>query len=220
MHKKNDEMSSMNTEKLAKIFGIDKLSNKYIEYTAFKDDTIGFSIQREYPDNIRYKPPRTSDGRPDRVALIRVACIGPKKKAEKSAEYQTSIFLDIGLYSRYLSNHLDYNFNEADCPTEESVQNSKATPKPIDLQSSDEYVYEHRSKALQNARGEEVSGEKILDELFNKHCSTVHLLKGLSLRWRISSRNIFVKLIDLYIQFNKWLLKSLFGRSLEPDDPA
>ena len=63
MREINVDINSMDAERLRDIFQIDNLvDKKYIEYTPLKDRQAGFSVKREYPSNIRYKPPRTRNG--------------------------------------------------------------------------------------------------------------------------------------------------------------
>lgn len=207
------DVESMNAERLKEIFQIDCITDRYIEYTPLKDTQAGFSIIREYPTNIRYYPPRTSEGKPDRVALILVVYRRTKKETSKT---EIPVFLSISLYSRYFSNHFDYNFDDTNCPTKKSIKKSKSTPKPIDLESVDEYVYDHQSNTLLTTNRKIASGAQILDTLFRKHCNTVHLLKGLKLRWKLGSKKLSIIIFDSLIQFGKWLLKAPFGRILEP----
>ena len=64
-------MINFSTEQLKQVFNLKK-EGPYIEYVAFTDKTIGFSVKREYPDSIRYYSPRTKNGKKDTVALIHI----------------------------------------------------------------------------------------------------------------------------------------------------
>jgi len=207
-----------NAEQLKIIFEIDRISDKYIEYIPFKDANVGFSVKREYPINIRYTPPKTKDGKPDTVALIFVFYGYGVNLAKKEQQNKIPLFLSITTYSRYLSNHFDYDFNEENCPTKDSLQESKSTPKPIGLESLTEYVYDHGTNTLRDSENQKLTGEQILDNLFNEHCNTIHLFKGLALRWKMGSRDRVVKSCDFSVQIGKWILKTFFGRTLEPKD--
>ncbi|OGX07029.1 MAG: hypothetical protein A2Z88_08910 [Omnitrophica WOR_2 bacterium GWA2_47_8] len=203
----------VSAEKLKNVFGIDNLNDKYFEYTELKDRHLGFSVKRNYPSNIRFVPPITKNGDFDILALIFVVCETPiDLKSQK-----IPLFLSISPYSRYLSTHLDYNFSDESCPTEDSVRKSKPTPKPIALEFS-EYTYDLTSNSLQDSKNKTLTGEEILDSFFKEHCNTVHLFKGLALRWEMGSRNKAVKLCDFSIEILKWILKNLFGRTFESRD--
>lgn len=205
------------SEQLKDIFGIDSLAGEYSDYIVLRDDKVGFSVKREYPQNLRYIPPKTKDGRPDVAALIYVVYEKPSD-SEKEIRKKAKIFLNITPFSKFLSTHWDYDYNAEGCPTEDSVQKSKTTPKPIALESFDEYVYDHDTNTLRDSKNQELTGKQILDSLFNEHCNTIHLFKGLALRWKMGSRDRVVKLCDFSIQISKWILKTFFGRTFEPKD--
>lgn len=204
-------------EQLKEIFGIDKLIDKYSDYIVLRDAKIGFSLKREYPENLRYIPPKTKDGKPDVAALIYVVYEKPSD-SEKEKPKKVKIFLNVTPFSKYLSTHWDYGYNDEGCPTEDSVQKSKTTPKPIALESFDEYVYDHNTNTLRDSKNQKLTGEQILDNLFNEHCNTIHLFKGLALRWKLGSKDKVVKLCDFLVQIGKWILKTFFGRTFEPKD--
>lgn len=212
-------MYLVNSDQLKDIFDIDNIPEKYNDYIPLEDRRVGFSVKRKYPSTIRYIPPQTKDGKPDTVAIIHVVYKHPEESSKKVSTKKVPIFIGITPMSKYLQNHFDYNFDDVDCPTEKSIQISKRTPIPIALESHDEYVYDHNTNTLRDSKNNTISGEQILDNLFQKHCNTIHLFKGLLLRWKLGSKNVAVKICDLLIQFYKWLLKTLFGRTLEPKDP-
>jgi uncharacterized Tic20 family protein len=213
-----DAVDSINADVLKKVFDIQRISHKYIEYVPLKDTQAGFSVKREYPEKIRYSPPRTSNGKADRVALLDVVCYIFKHRKEAKKTLKLPIFMSVHLFGRYFSNrnHFDYNFDDKDCPTKESLKKSKSTPRPFDLQSVDEYVYDLQSCTLQNKKGKVQTGEQLLDELFEKHCNTIHLLKGLKFRWRINARNLSMMILGFTERIFVWLLKICLGRELEP----
>lgn len=63
-------------EEFKKVFKFDE-HDEYIEFTPLIDVKIGFSIQREYPEDIKYKPPKTRDGRKDVLSLIHIVYFHP-----------------------------------------------------------------------------------------------------------------------------------------------
>jgi hypothetical protein len=204
-------------EQLKIIFEIDRLASKYSDYIKLRDD-IGFSVQRDYPRNIMYDLPKTSSGKPDVRVIIYVVCEKPPD-SDKDKPKKAKLFMRVIPFSRYLSSHWDYNYNDLECPTEDSVQRSKTTPKPIAIESLDEYVYDYDTNTLRDSKNQERTGEQILDSLFDKHCNTTHIFKGLTLRWRMGSRDKVVGLCDLLVQIDQWILKTFFGRTFEPKDP-
>ena len=202
---------------LKSLFEIDRISDKYRDFTPFKDKKIGFSIQRKYPDTIHYKPPLTKDAEIDVVALIQVLYEYAESKDCISSK-RVPIFLWIGAYSRYLSTHFDYDFNDKNCPTRESVEESKKTPKPISLDSLDEYFLDCETNKFYDSQNNKKTGEEILDTLFDEHCATIHWFKGLSLRWKLGYRNLLSKLCVVIINVLEQLLQLAFGRTLKSED--
>src|SRR3989344_299161 len=202
-------------EDLKRIFEIDRISDKYIHYTPFENsDSIGFSIQREYPKNIRYKPPTTKSGASDTIAIIYVY-LSKKTVATKETSDKAQINLAIKTYSQYLSNHKNYKFDESDCPTKESVKLSERSPKPISLDSTEEYFYDYNQGVLKDKTNTVISGEKILDIFFEQHCNTIHMIKGLKLQWQLSSQKFAIKVIEVFLPFLIWLLRATTGRVID-----
>lgn len=210
----NNSDNRIDTNTLKDIFRINDLSDKYKEYILLKDTHAGFQVIREYPGNIRYKPPLKKDGSSDRVALIQISFIFSKREQEKK-DNKIPIFTSIHLFSRYLSKHLDYEFDDEDCPTKDSIEKSKRTPKPIDLESFDEYEYDLESNNLQTKKGEIITGEELLDKIFDEHCNTIHRFRGLKFRLKLSFQSIIINICSFKIEFLVKILKNLFGRTLE-----
>lgn len=55
------------SELLAKF---DLESEEYFDPLALGDRKVAFSVKRPYPENIRYKPAQSRNGKPDNVAAI------------------------------------------------------------------------------------------------------------------------------------------------------
>src|SRR2546426_6106381 len=87
----------------------------YENTTRLTDRRVGFSVQRQYPLNILFKPARTLSGRDDTVALIHAIYTHP---AEESVDLQNvPITLRVHCHSRYSSAHVGFNYSDPDCPT-------------------------------------------------------------------------------------------------------
>lgn len=191
---------------------------EYEKYTVLQDVKIGFSIQRKYPNDIRYKPPETKEHNPDVVALIHV--VYGKGKLNNNHDELTQIEISISPHSRYLSDHFDFNFEDDDCPTQKSIYLSKKTPKPIDLTFYQEIYFDHRTNLfIDTISNISYNGIELLDYIFIKHCNTIHWFKGAKLHLRLSFHRIRRLIYDLFISFIILILKYSFGRSLEPSDP-
>ncbi len=218
-------MSSIfkDSDELMAAFKIPELI-KYVDPKGYKD-RIGFSIQREYPEKSKYRPPVTKDGKPDTRALIGVR-YDPERVSNKKPNL-VPLVLSTNVFSNYLSKNNDYIFSDRDCPTEASIILSKKTPRPIDLISKDEVFYDHdddtftdkTGKELTDKKGNSLKGVDILDDLFNQHIATVDRIKGRVFQLRIRSSNIITRLVELLEKSFKSLMRILCGRTYEPDDP-
>ena len=193
----------------------------YIEYRALNDRKVGFSLQRLYPKDIRYIPPKSKDGKPDVVALIHVVYTHPDEAKETFDSERVPLVLRITKYSRYINikNRICYDFNNDNCPTKESVEISKSTPEPMSLEFIGDFFYDHSRTNFIDSKGNTLSGRQVLDNVFDKHCATVHWLKGLKLRFHVRFNRIRTKINEILIKFLKYLLINAFGRTLEPKDP-
>ena len=186
----------------------------YRDRVFLSDTTIGFSVQKEYPDNIRYKPAKTISGIVDNVAVIWVVYEAIRKAQDGD---RVPIRFRIGTLSKYRAKHWDYNFDDAECPTEESIKASLSTPQPMQLDWVDEIFCSSTGGGLVNADGEVVDGVAVLNKLFEHHCNSVHLLKGLPLRSKQQAHKLLSWTINKIIETPIWILKAFFGRTLDED---
>jgi len=203
-------------DELINIFKIDE--ETYTNPVIFSNRKVGFSIQRNYPSNIRYKPPKNTNNQDDTVALIHVFYTHPSETRKSFDSTKVPLIIRIVPHSRYLSNHFDYNFKDPDCPTEESVNKSKSTPKPIALDYLDEFFFNHEENAFLDNRNNQISGSELLDRVFKEHFNTVHLWKGLRIRSGIKAKSVIIATVSLFINLFPWILKKLFGRTIEEEN--
>jgi hypothetical protein len=191
-------------------------SPEYTDFTPYEDRT-GFSVLRRYPEKSRYKPPTTKEGAPVTFALIGVRYDPERINANKPN--LVPITLRASIYNKYLSKHFDYDFNEADCPTEESLFASNKTPKPLDLISYDEIFYDHNIDKFVNKKWTELSGIEIINDLFNQHISTIGSLRGRIFRLKVKSITFTGRLVVFLENITKSLMKLSCGYTLQPDNP-
>lgn len=191
----------------------------YEKIVQLGDRKVGFSIQRKYPKDIRYFPPKLKGGEDDAVAIIHVVYEHPEE-AIKNTEQGSRIplIIRVGKYSRYTATHFDYNFDDDNCPTKESIERSKLTPSPIDLDYDNDFFYDHKDNKFYDDKGTSISGMEVLDRVYNDHCDTVHLLKGLKLRFKLKSRSIGISILDVLVNILVKTLSSVFGRTLGESD--
>jgi hypothetical protein len=182
------------------------------------DTSVGFSIKRDYPIDIRYKPAIGQNTKtPDNIAVIWAVYTSPELTGAIVDLSKAPIRLRIALMSKYRTKHWDYNFDDqqGDCPTKESLEASLATPQPIELFYENEYFYNHHKNSFIDNDGNLLSGSEVLNQVFQGHCDTVHLLKGLSLRLKLAWQSKFPGLLTLIIDLLTVILKQIFGRTIE-----
>jgi len=204
------------TEEFSSLF--DTIESEYYDPIDFKDSKVGFSIKRNYPDNIRYKPAAKKDKKPDNVVTIWVGYTHTQETSKNIDLNKVPLWICVANFSLYRTNHLDYDFNDSNCPTEVSLEQSRLTPKPIELEYNNEFFYNHGSNVFINESGNIITGIDILNRAYSDHCDTVHRLKGLKLRLKLSAQSKVSGLLSLTIYFLRYILKTAFGRTLEVEE--
>ncbi len=124
---------------LKRAFEVEK-APELSDYKPLANRKVAFSVHREYLDNIRYIPPRNKDGNPDTLALLEIIYEHPDESGK--VETKVRILLKASRYSHYLNGHFEYDFRDPNCPTIESVDQSRRTPRPIALSLVDEFFYD------------------------------------------------------------------------------
>lgn len=122
-------------EQLNKIFEIEN-HPEYFNFIPFKTGTSGFSIKKEYPSNIPFKPSVTKGGKDNNVALLRVILDLHK---ERNITDKIPLLFEIGMHSIYEYKYYGYNYDNDDCPTKESLEKMKNMPTPISGFLTDKY---------------------------------------------------------------------------------
>jgi hypothetical protein len=206
-----------NTEQFVKKFKLNERPD-YFECVELRDRKVGFSIKRLYPDDISYKPTRTSDGSPNNTAALWVTYLHPSETSKKLDHNRIPITIRISNIDLYVAKHWDYDFDDPRSPTEESVEKSKKTRKPIELESNEEFYYDHAHDRFIDKKGTVFTGLQILDKIYIEHCNTVHFFKGLAIRSKLFMRSKIHTSLGLIIGFIKFILLKVFGRTIEDED--
>jgi hypothetical protein len=203
-----------NAKEFLKNFNLGE-GSPYSQPTILTDRKVGFSVQREYPTDIRYSPAKTKKGEDDTVALIHIVYTHPSELDGAFDPQKVPIIVRIGVHSLYHSKHFDYDFDDPDCPTEESLRVNKSTRQPIGLNFIGDFFFDHEKEKFVNQTNELLSGNQLLDQIFTEHCNTVHLLKGLRYRFQLKKTKLQISIISHLINLIRWSLKNIFGRTLD-----
>lgn len=198
------------SESFLKLFGNLK-THGFTDPIFLSDTKVGFSIRKRYPEDIRYKPAQNKDGGDDNVACIWVVYDQSRKE---ETETIVPIRLRIAMMSLYRSKYwFDEDDDAPEKPTPESLAISRNSPQPIELSLSG-YFYNASNGHLVDYQKKKVQGHKILEELFQAHCNTVHPILGLKHQAKTAVHNISRLGLDYIVEGIKFLLKQVFGRTL------
>ncbi len=161
---------------LLKLFG-DIESVGYYDSVCLNDAEAGFSVQRNYPKDIKFKPAKTASGKDDSIACIWAVY---ESKKQSSKNIPVPIRFRIALMSKYRTRHFfDDDDLDPDKPTKVSLNISQRTPQPIDLNLREGYFFDPHTGGLVDGKGNSVSGADALNEIYQSHCNTVHPLLGI-----------------------------------------
>lgn len=211
-------MTFNSAQELINSFGLNGNQN-YYDVVALRDRKVGFSVKRKYPVDINYKPTRLSSGEPNDVAVFWITYLHPSEARRVVDPNRVPIALRVASFNLYVAEHWDYDFEDPESPTRESVEANKASIKPLELDENEEYFFDHSRNIIINAQGKTVTGVEILDKLFQQHCDTAHRWKGLKIRSKISAHGFAYNGTSWLIDFIKEIvLKDVFGRTIEEDD--
>jgi hypothetical protein len=183
----------------------------YEEFIPFKDGKVGFSIKRPYPEDIQFRPPRKKDGTPDTLAMIRLL-YNPRNLSESELDLtKVPIWIDIGKHSKYQYDHFGFNFEDDNCPTEESLAASQASPHPVALIYTDDFFFDHRAGDFFDKKGKHYSGLQVLQSVFEEHCNTTR--ESRRRLWRSVARVGF--LCESLIAFFEYILRVSFRKRFD-----
>lgn len=195
-------------EQLREIFCLANPDEVYENYLPFPDRIAGFSIEREYPKNLRYIPLKTQNGKAVTVALYHVVYGHPEDTKQPINDAKVPIYISVDLFNKYRATHHEYDFDDPDCPTKESIKLSESSPKPAPLESKNIF-YDHNIGKLIIVSGKAVSGRKLLDSLFRNHCNTVLRWRGIKYRLKKKVHSAKIYICKLGERFCRGLLKCL-----------
>ena len=199
-------------EELLEHFDLD--DSDYFQPTVLSDVKAGFSVQREYPHSLPYKPPRYRDGSPDVVAIIHVVYEDPDDPDITSTREAAPVRVRIGTFCYSWVRSPFYDPTSDEFPTLESVENSRKTPEPVPLQRTDDLAFNHDVDLFFDKKNRSLAGRQVLDELFDLHCRTSVGLRKASIRSRLRAKSIALRVLSSLLDSGHWALRVFFGRKL------
>jgi hypothetical protein len=208
-----------NAQELIDAFGISN-NEKYSRITPLNDRKVGFSVQREYPKDILYSPLVNGNGEDDTVVLIHVVYAHPDEIKTEFDSHKVPIIVRAVTHSRYRVDHFDYDFNDPNSPTKESIEKTKATPMPVALDFDNEFFFDHHSGTFLDHTHEPLSGEQILEIVYKAHCDTAHRKRGRIIRAKLKYQSFASAFFGVIINILISILTKLFGRTLDDNETS
>lgn len=200
---------SPRTQQLAKLFS--SVKNAKITPWENSDKAVGLSVLKDYPDKGKFIPVRNKKGEKDSVAMVRVYYY--KSDFNDQTTNIVPLFVSIHKANRYLFDHPFWNFNDDNSPTEESLEESKKSLQPIDLEELSRYEFHFDDDKIYDLKKKKnISPTEIVDEIYKEHLNT---LKNSPFRVKMWAQKKAVEIID---PINSFLIKTnyyLFGKKIK-----
>lgn len=170
-------------------------------------DSIGFSVIKEYPEKSSFVPAKNAEGKMDSVTLIKIGY-------DNENNAKVPLRVNIHKASRYLLNgHWNYNYEDKNSPTEESLKESKESKQPIDLEDLSRYIFNTTTKKLfDKEKNKYISPKEIIEDIYETHLQT---LKNRSFRAKMAIKNNISSFVDPINRTLKWTNFFLFGKQLK-----
>lgn len=184
---------SPQTKKFAELF-----NSNYDVFPWIDQDVVGLSILKEYPVNGLFKPAKDTTGKNDSVAMVRLGYKPNSKEADQ-------LIVSIHKSSRYLFDHNNYDFNDKKSPTIDSLNESKNSVQPIDLEDVTRFQFHHKEEKIYDLENKKyIFPKELVEEIFEQHIET---LRAVTFRAKM---NLQKKIIDISFSVNKFLESLIF----------
>ncbi len=172
-------------------------------------EAVGLSVIRDYPDGISFIPAKNSSDEKDSVALIKIGYLAREVKDNK-----ITLVVRISKQSQYLlGEHWDYNFEDSKSPTRASIEESKASKQPFDLEELSRYQYSIDNKQFYDLRDkEQVEPSTIIDKIYKLHLKTID---DPIFRTKVKLKEKGISFTDPTKKFLSNLNYWLFGRQIK-----
>ncbi len=179
------------------------------------DEAVGISILKDYPDEGKFIPARNGKGQKDSVALIKIGYL--------VAEENVNVLLHVSIHkaSRFLlKGNWDFVLDQynLESPTRISLEQSKSSKQPIDLEDNSRYQLDLKSKKILDLdKNKFVSPKNIITEIYQTHLKTLTHL-AIFFRLKMMFQFKVVNLIPRIIEIFKAMNLFLFGKTIRKTD--
>jgi hypothetical protein len=110
----------------------------------------------------------------------------------------------------------EYDFNNPDCPSPDSVAGYRKAPRPLALDFLNEFIYDATDDQFYGEKGP-TSGRQILDYVYEYHCRT--LRRGFRYKWWLKRglRSTIQRGVWRGQEFLLWILREGYDIVIEGD---
>jgi len=187
------------------------IEEPYFSPTPLVDRNVAFSVQREYPQDSRYVPPKTQNGTPNVVAIAKIVYEHPAEVPELYENNfdpdEVKLRVHVAMFDRYLANHIEHNEDDPDSPTQAELERSRRTPEPQNINFSGDFTFNHSTNQCTDTRGDTCTPQEFLDHIFSIHFNTVHRKYGRSFRIRSHGHTLLFTSLQKLENSIEWVLK-------------
>ena len=136
-------------------------------------DCAGFAVRRPLPTNTAIGKVRSQDGKPTVTCVVQFIVDPPRSETGISR-----VLLHVFPFDRWHRRHIppwlpQYDFADPECPSESSVADYQQAPRPLDLSFATDFIYDTGEDQFYDDKGARVTGEQILDFVYEYHCRTL-----------------------------------------------
>ncbi len=180
---------------------------------------IGFSILKKYPDKKLFKPVKNNSGEDDSLMLIKVFIM-----REVVKEGKVLVGLTISNVSQYKIENENiwfehqYEWGNHLCPTKESMEISKKSIEPINLEETNSYYLDIENKQFFDIKkpNQPIKGSTLIDKIYTLHLETISRTpKNFYFRARIKFYRILSNITEAIGKLLMRMLKSGFSKKLD-----
>lgn len=200
----------MDSKKFAELFKNIKCNH----IIPWKDsESIGISIVKDYPKDIDFIPAVDKKGRTDSVALIKIG-YDRKEAVEKE---KVPLTIKILKASKYYFKEDFADPTKDNCPTRESLETSKKSKQPIDLEDTSKFLFDQKlNKFYDTKSGRYIDTSYIFNYIYQAHLKT---LKDKVFQFKIKFKEIILRLVESTNKILEKINSSCFGKTIKKKNP-
>ena len=184
-------------------------------------DAVGISILRNYPDSSKFVPAKNAQGNTDTVILIKVGYYYINENDSSASRSETKLIVSAHKASKFLlEGHMDFVFDKEnkDSPTKESLNLSKASLQPIDLEESTRFEYYIKDEKIKDTEiNKYIKPSDVVDYIYNLHLKTL-TYSAFFFRLKIRLQTSFANLIFPFRDLLLGIEFVLFGRTIRKSE--